>query len=169
MLGSPWKAPRASPLDSASWILCVCEICEKGNLYLRLVLLYQSGSSFNLSFKESYHWPKENRALSLPNWRGALASVTEFLVYSRACLFIPGIQTQITHDWVIAFLSLGRSPPERPSQGDLQTFTWSPQSRENTQKTRPSLGQEVILWVGGSWWVLWNTSVLRNHDPLGSG
>lgn len=124
---------------------------------------------FKLSFKESYHWPKENRALSLPTWRGALASVTEFLIYSRACLFIPGIQTQITHDWVIAFLSLGRSPPERPSQGDLQTFMWSPQSRENTQKTRASLGQEVILWVWGSWWLLWNTSVLRNHDRLGSG
>lgn len=50
-LGSPWKAPRASPLDSASWILCVCEICEKGNFYLRLVLLYLSvSSSLPLSF-----------------------------------------------------------------------------------------------------------------------
>lgn len=98
-LGSPWKAPRASPLDSASWILCVCEICDKGELVFAFgasVPISILQPPFKLSFKESYHWPKENGALSLPTWRGALASVTEFLVYSRACLVIPGIQTQIT-------------------------------------------------------------------------
>lgn len=149
--------------------LCVGDLWQRGTCICVWCFCTNQYPPASLSFTESYHWPKENRTLSLPTWRGALASVTEFSAYSRACLVIPGIHTQITHDWVIAFLSLGRSPPEGPSQGDLRTFTWNRPSRENTQKTRASLGQEVILWVWGSWWVLWNTSVLCNHDPLGSG
>lgn len=33
-----------------------------------------------------------------------------------------GIQTEITHVWMIILLRLGRPPPKKPSQGDLQAF-----------------------------------------------
>lgn len=87
-----------------------CILCSV--LLFQLVVLQPL---FNLSFKEILSLTKRKlRSLFPFGEEPLLLLLSSWLIQEHTWSSL-GIQTQITHWWVIAFLSLGRSPPKRPS------------------------------------------------------
>lgn len=167
--------PGAPPLNRASWILSMCEACNKGRLVLAC------GASSSVSSHPVSLYPFFQGTILIIMTKRKLGPKSSHMEKSPyPCYWVLDLfrstfghpwefRHKSTHDWVIILLSLGRAPPKGSSQGDLKTFRWNPQSLESGWKTHVSLDQGIILWVWGSWWVLWNTSVLCNHVPLRLG